>query len=471
MTTVVGSTVDCLVSWAGPVDLPLRDEADVQAACGIMHVHGRRYGRPTPLGVDYASMAAGLLAVQGGLAARLGGMRGVAINRVSTSVAQAALLSVSQYLAAATADDPEQAGEQGGPPFTSADDVRFEVETLDAEPWLRFWTLLGAPEFAVRQGWRAFQHRFATATCPLPAELHATARAAGFAAVTDVAARTGVSAVAVRDLWVESPVRPWEVSAVSGARAAPGLGTGTGLPLDGLVVVESCRRVQGPLAGHLLRLLGATVVRVEPPGGDPMRWVPPMSGDCSARFRALNRGKHVVEADITTPAGRAAVRELVSAAHVFLHNWAPGKASALGLAAADLARVRPGLVYAWASGWGDRLGPHPPIGTDYVVQAHSGLAAAAGPSLMTLTDVLGGLVCASGVLSGLVARARTGLSQRVDSSLLSAALTARYARVAEPRTPSVEVCTDLAALAADPRFAPALEHDGCWFVRAPWEFE
>jgi hypothetical protein len=99
------------------------------------------------------------------------------------------------------------------------------------------------------------------------------------------------------------------------------------------------------------------------------------------------------------------------------------------------------------------------------------MAAVAGPSLMTLTDVLGGLVCASGVLAGLVARARTGLSQRVDSSLLSAAMTARYARPVVRSSPTAVVCTDLAELAADPRFAGALEHDGCWFVRPPWEFE
>lgn len=92
-------------------------------------------------------------------------------------------------------------------------------------------------------------------------------------------------------------------------------------------------------------------------------------------------------------------------ADVFLHNWAPGRAESWHLTAADLAAVRPGPVYAAASGWGSHLGDHPPLSTDYVVQAHSGLAAALSPpheapapSLMTMTDVLGGLVCARGVL-------------------------------------------------------------------------
>lgn len=468
MTTTVGAVVDCAVSWAGPVGLPLRGEQDVQAACGVMHVNGRAYGKPVALAFDYASLTAGLLAVQGGLAARLGALRGMAIRQVTTSVAQAALLSVSQYLAAATADDAEEIGAPGGPPFVSADGVRFEIETLDALDWHRFWTRLSAPEQAVRQGWRPFHQRFATATCPLPASLHEAAREHVFTDLIVHAELSGVSIMALRETWAADQ-RPWRVTPLPASRAWPGLGRGTGLPLDGLVVVESCRRVQGPLAGHLLRLLGATVVRVEPPGGDPLRWVAPLSGDCSARFLALNRGKQVVEADITTAAGRDAVRELVAGADVFLHNWAPGKAVTLGLDADDLARVRPGLVYAAASGWGDRLRPQPPIGTDYLVQAYSGMAAY-GPSLMTLTDVLGGVVSATGVLAGLLARARTGLAQRVDSSLLSSALTGRYARPEAREAPSVDVCTDLATLAADPRFAAAFDRDGCCFVRAPWEF-
>jgi len=105
------------------------------------------------------------------------------------------------------------------------------------------------------------------------------------------------------------------------------------LSLSGIVVLESCRRVQGPLAGHLLRMLGATVVRIEPPGGDPLRWVPPMAGDTSARFLALNRGKPAVEIDLRT--GRDEVLDLAAAADVFVHNWAPGKAARWGLEAGD----------------------------------------------------------------------------------------------------------------------------------------
>lgn len=459
------SEVDCEIDWAGPVRSPLAHEGDVQAACGISHVHGRRYGRPTPLLVDYASVVAGVLAAQGVLAARLAGLR-----RVSTSVAQAALLSVSQYLAAASAG--ERSHGTGGPPFTSADGIRFELETLDAQPWQRFWTRLGAPHSAVRGGWSPFQQRFATACCPLPAALHQAVAAVGYHQVVEAARHAEVSIVPLATELPPVDLPPWRGTPTGGHGRRPARVPVAGRPLAGVVVVEACRRVQGPLAGHVLGLLGATVVRVEPPGGDPARGVPPTAGGTSARFVALNRGKRAVELDITTEAGRRGVRELVAGADVFLHNWAPGKAEAVGLDVAALSATRPDLVYAWASGWGELLGPRPPLGTDFVVQAHSGLAAAVGPdpSLMTLTDVLGGLVSATGVLAALLARDRTGAGQRVDSSLLSSALLCRDAPVAPRAGTTVATRTDLATLATDPDFADALEWDECCLVRPPWTF-
>ncbi|MGP4043614.1 CoA transferase [Streptomyces sp. 2A115] len=564
----VTATVGWDIDWQGPLPVSLPDEHAVQAACGIMHVHGRAAGRPTPLAVDYASTVAGVLTAQGVCAALVARAEGADVTRVRTSVSQAALLALAQYLAAATAhgdgaaDGHEQGaagtgapgtGEvflaPGGCPFVSADGVRFELETLDAHRWLDFWQRLGMDRGETGRGWRPFQQRFATATCSLPPALPETVRRASYAAVRVAADRSGVAVLPVReDPLPPTATRPWTLTPCPGPagaaigrpltddasrRAAPTQVK----PLAGLRVVESTRRVQGPLAGHVLRLLGADVVRVEPPGGDPMRGIPPLAGACSARFSALNAGKAVTEIDFTSAKGRQEVRELVSEADVFLHNWAPGKAAGLGLDAEDLHSVRPGLVYAWASGWGEVLGPEPPVGTDYLVQAHSGLAAAVrpvheppAPSLLTLTDVLGGLVSAQGVLAGLLARLRTGEGQRVDSSLFSAAALVprrprragwtdrplrtrdgylslgpgarerpdRIARalglgasagvaeiVSRARTrataawlprlsaagmSATPVCTSLADLARDPRFAPALSVGEYATPLAPWEF-
>ncbi|WP_258317576.1 CoA transferase [Streptomyces sp. SM18] len=418
--------------WAGPVTGPLAGEEAVQAACGIMHVHGRAAGRPLPLGVDYAATAAGVLAAQGVCAVLFARHRGLGLGEVRTSAAQGALLALSQYLAAATAPPggSREPGAPGGATLVSAEGTAFEIETLDPEAWRGFWHRLGVPARSAGHGWGPFQQRFATAVCPLPGELRAAARAQPLAALCAAAQAEGVSLVPLPDGPVpDVPVEP--VCLTAGPTYAPvfaGRASGA-LPLTGVRVVESTRRVQGPLAGHVLRLLGAEVVRVEPPGGDPMRGLPPLASGGSVRHSALNAGKRVVEADLRTAAGRAAVRALVADADVFVHNWAPGRAARLGLDADDLWRVRPGLVHAGASGFGDAYPPgSTPIGTDYLAQARSGLAAAlrpAGevpaPSLMTLTDVLGGLLCAHAVVAGLLRRERGGHGVRAASSLLSAA--------------------------------------------------
>ncbi|MCC9305929.1 CoA transferase [Kitasatospora sp. RB6PN24] len=480
--------VTCALDWAGPVAMPLASEADVQAACGLAAVHGRRYGAARPLGIEYASAAAGVLAVQGLLAARLAVLRGGQARRVRTSVAGAALLAVGQYLAAATADDPPEPtrADDGPPPFTSADGVRFEIEALDPGQWLAFWSGLGVARPVVGQGWPPFQLRFATGSCSLPAELDMATRQLSYCQLSRAATAVGVSIVPVR-AHGPSGYRPppWRIEGVPGPGSPLPAASADGAPLAGLVVVEMTRRLQGPLVGHLLARLGAEVIRVEPLGGDPSRGVPPMVGEVSARFHALNRTKRVVEADPRSSAGRRAIRELIAGAEVFLHNLAPGKAEAFGLDPAQLSAEHPGLVHACASGWGGLVdteggtssGALLPVGTDYLVQAYSGLAALVtppgrpvAPALLTITDVFGGLISATGVLAALVARAGSGLGQRVDSSLFSAAIA-----LLDTATPADAPAARFAAvapeeLAADPRFAAALHHDRCVLPRAPWEF-
>ncbi|KAB8165825.1 CoA transferase [Streptomyces sp. 3MP-14] len=420
-----------VTDWAGPVDLPLVDERTVQAGCGIAHVHGRAAGAPRPLAVEYAATVAGVLTAQGVCAALLARRRGLALRRVTTSVAQAALLSLTQYLAAATAPDGRaEEHPPGSATLVSADGVPVEIETLAPDAWRAFWRRLGVPAALAGRGWAPFQRRFATGVCPLPEPLRSAARAVPLAGLAEAAALAGLSLVALADdpdpAGLPAPLRLRRAPAHGAAPLPP---AGGPLPLAGLRVVEATNRVQGPLAGHVLRLLGAEVLRIEPPGGDPMRGLPPLSGDCSARFAALNAGKSAVEADLSTEAGRRTATELAAGADVFLHNWPPGRAERLGLDAPDLWRARPELVYAAASGFGDAFGhDSPPIGTDYLAQAHAGLAAALRPadepptpSLMTLTDVLGGVLSAHGVVAALLRRATTGRGARVDSSLLSAA--------------------------------------------------
>ncbi|MFD9407402.1 CoA transferase [Streptomyces sp. NPDC059989] len=547
-----------VTGWGSPAGEPvngLADEATVQAATGVMAVHGRRDGVPRGLAADYTATATAVLTVQGLLAGLVGQARGgTASRQVTTGADRAGLLTVSQYFAATGADEGEAAElAPGGPPFTSAEGLLFELETLDPGDWAAFWRALKAPADAIRAGWRPFQFRYATACAPFPAALHAVTRAHPLERIRRAAAHSGAEVCVLRTLAERAAehdgAAPWSLRLLEprlleprhpepGPEPEPARGSADrtsgptpARPLAGLTVLEAGRRIQAPLAAHLLGLLGADVIRIEPPGGDPLRGMPPACSGISARWLALNRGKQAVEIDIKTAADRRRLREMAAGADVFLHNWAPGKASELGLDADDLARVNPALVYAYTSGWADRL-DDAPMGTDFMVQARTGVGEAVrpqgeppAPSLMTLLDVLGGLHGAEAVLAGLLLRARTGHGVRVDSSLLGAAdtLTApalrRAARGEHPRRPAgfrhpqrtadgwiaptdacaaaataydlrelstedalsqlrshglaaTAVTTDLAALHHDPRFAGSISRDahGAPAVPDPWSF-
>ncbi len=145
-----GHGLHCGISWYGPSGLgPARvgSEATVQARSGLMHLHGRDAGGPRRLGLELASVAAGVLSACGVLAGLVARRRGGDACEVETSVLQAGLLAVSHYVAAVSCDDewvPAPPGPEPGPPFRSSDGHWFEIETLDPEAWKGFWYRLGA---------------------------------------------------------------------------------------------------------------------------------------------------------------------------------------------------------------------------------------------------------------------------------------------------------------------------------------
>jgi CoA:oxalate CoA-transferase len=426
------------VSWYGPAGFPADhpgSEATIQARCGLMQVNGRDAGTPRRLGLEVASIAAGILAAQGVIAAAFAGLRrGVPAPTVHTSVLQAGLLLLSHYFVVATGLGDAVPGPPlpaPGPPFRSEDGQWFEIETLDAEPWLAFWTALGVPaDVDLGRAWTLFRWRYERAACSLPSELHEATRRRPLAELHQVAAGAEVSLTPLRtyaevlaDLGAGagSPVLrsgPSSAAAwpVDVSPAAPG-----SLPLSGVRVVEATSRIQGPFAGMLLRMLGADITRIQPPEGDYGR-----AAQC------LHRGKDAVRLDLGRPTGRAALVDLVGEADVFLHNWRPGKAAEWDLEFDDLAARRPGLVYANTSGWGDRPEARRLVGTDFLVQAHAGMGHGlhpdgepAFPSRVILCDLFGGLVAAEGVVTGLYRRARDGRGCEVRSSLLVGALAAQ----------------------------------------------
>ncbi|MCC2680812.1 MAG: L-carnitine dehydratase/bile acid-inducible protein [Nitrosospira multiformis] len=451
--------VTCEITrWEDPSRQAVVSENIMQAACGLMSVHGRTHRQPKPLGLNYVSTLTAALALQGSIAASIGRLRGLPLSRSTVSMAAAGLLSMSQYIAGATASEsPETAASTRSllgsssacPPFVSLDGVIFELETLDAGPWQKFWSALDVSSAAAGKGWRAFLLRYARAASPLPDELSRAISKLTYHRISQMCARTGMAICPVRSIddraqdddarqiWQQGP---WSFSSFSSepkpnGESLPPTDSGLpedDLPLSGFKVIESCRRIQGPLAGHLLALLGATVIRIEAPGGDPLRGMPPMAEGCSARFQALNRLKTVREIDIKSAAGKTEIRELVRHADIFLHNWAPGKAVLLNLDHGDLAAINPSLIYAYAGGWATDCAEHVSSnsmpGTDFMAQAYSGVAGKVaeaggnhGGSLFTVLDVLGGVVAAQGMTIALLNRCMNNVGTKVTSSLMSAA--------------------------------------------------
>ena len=452
-----GTTLEATVSCGSSSDDGCDEEMHAQAVSGLMAVHGRSYGRPTRIGLNVCSMAAGVLLVHAALATLICARRGRQMTGARTSAVRAALLFLSHHIAAATCGDPwapPSPWTKPGPPVRSLDGVWFELEALSPEAWTRFWVSLGAEREVAESAWLAFAFRQNTAYCTLPDGLHAAASSATMTSVCQAATAAGVAicglrgyADVVRDLrsqaserqlawteekWALAPgITPWVVAPfpATARRPAPREPPRPDAPLNGIRVVESTTRIQGPLAGLLLRHLGADVVRVEPPGGDPARFVAPRAGDVGAAFLAYNCGKRVVELDYATPAGRRELHDLIGTADVFLHNWRKGRASDLGLTASDVSAVNPAAVYAEATGWGVAENV-PTIATDPLVQAHAACGegirppdAPAFPSRVTLADCMGGLLAAEAILAALYHRELTGSGAAVSTSLLSGGLT------------------------------------------------
>jgi crotonobetainyl-CoA:carnitine CoA-transferase CaiB-like acyl-CoA transferase len=426
-------------------------EAGIQADSGMMALHGADHGRPRRLGLDVASVAAGILAAQAVLAALLARSRGLAVPAVATSVLQGALVLLTHHVAIATCGDAFPVrlppAPRRGSPFRTADGEWVELEALGGDAWLALWARLGVREPSIAaSAWLPFVYRHLAGRCAVPDALHDATRRHTLAELRRAADECGIALCRVRtyaELLADDRTRepaggadggagaPWAIEGTLGAASPPARRDAAppAAPLAGLRVVEVTSRLQGPLAGLLLRQLGAEVVKVEPPGGDFGRHSPPLAGGTGAAYLAYNRGKQVVEIDYKRPDGRARLAALAADADVFLHNWPLGRAESLGLDAATLARANPRLVVAHASGWGP--GPDEPtrVAGDQLVQAYAACGAGLNPvdeppfpSRVTLVDATGGLLACEGVLAGLLLRERTGRGCAVHTSLLAGAM-------------------------------------------------
>jgi CoA:oxalate CoA-transferase len=204
-------------------------------------------------------------------------------------------------------------------------------------------------------------------------------------------------------------------------------------PLEGIKVIEIGQEIQGPFAGLFLADQGADVVKVEnKETGDLSRWMAASliggpgvrNAAVSHYFIAMNRGKRSITADLKKPAAIEIVRRMVKAYDVLLTNYRPGVLDRLGLGYEEVRKLNPRIVYAQGSSWGPK-GPwvmRP--SRDTLAQAASGIMAKTGmpsdPPLAAgifVADHTGALSLAGGILAALVARERTGTSQKVDVSI------------------------------------------------------
>jgi crotonobetainyl-CoA:carnitine CoA-transferase CaiB-like acyl-CoA transferase len=200
--------------------------------------------------------------------------------------------------------------------------------------------------------------------------------------------------------------------------------------LDGYRVLDLSIAMAGPLASMRLGDLGADVVKIEPTTGEWQRHTAAGGAagkEVNASFLALNRNKRSLAVNLKSPAGRELVARLVAGADVFLQNHRPGVAERLGVDYPSIAALKPDIVYASISGYGE-TGPYAQRpGQDLLLQSMSGALYSsgrvedppqAGPYF--LADAITAYSAFEGVLAALLHRERTGEGQLVQVNMLDA---------------------------------------------------
>lgn len=210
-------------------------------------------------------------------------------------------------------------------------------------------------------------------------------------------------------------------------------------PLHGIKVLDVSIMAAGPWTAALLGMLGAEVVKVEPPAGDATRWALPTQNGMGTNFMAMNVNKKDIILDMKTEAGRAQALALAASADIIVQNFRVGVIDKLGLGYETVSALNPRVVYCSISGFGEE-GPLRHAGcADPIMQAFSGFGRLNGGigeeveafRFTGFIDLATASVAAQSILAALVHRDETGLGQEVCVSMLEAALEMQGTRVAE----------------------------------------
>lgn len=202
--------------------------------------------------------------------------------------------------------------------------------------------------------------------------------------------------------------------------------------LDGVRVVDFTSVIAGPYCTRLMADLGAEVLKIEPPGGEFARHVPPMRQGVSAVYGQLNCGKKSISLDLKRPAAADIVKQLVRTYDVVVENFSPGVMARLGLDYGTLAQANPAVIMCSISGYG-QTGPsaqRPAYAP--VVQAESGFDQVYlqyQPSLERplnmgppVADTTASLQALGAINAALFYRQRTGQGQHIDIAMFDAIL-------------------------------------------------
>ncbi len=200
----------------------------------------------------------------------------------------------------------------------------------------------------------------------------------------------------------------------------------TAYPLQGLVVIDLSQIYNGPYATYLMALGGATVIKVEPPGGESLRRRGAVGG-AALPFAMLNGCKQSIVLDLKSTMGKDALRGLAARADVLVENFAPGVMDRLDLGAESLMAANCRLIYASSSGFG-RDGPYSSYpAMDLTVQAMGGVMhttgfpdrppVKAGPAM---ADFFAGIHLYGAITTALFERERTGVARRLEVAMQDA---------------------------------------------------
>ena len=206
-------------------------------------------------------------------------------------------------------------------------------------------------------------------------------------------------------------------------------------PLAGCRVIELAHIMAGPVAGLMLADMGADVIKVEKnTGDDTRRMTPPTIEGESAAYMMMNRNKRGIVLNLKQGDGRDILLKLIREADVVIENYRRGTMETLGLGYETLREINPKLIYLEISGFG-RTGPYADRGGfDLIAQGMSGLMSITGEgpdhppvkSGAPVTDITAGILGAMGVAAAYAHCLRTGVGQKVDTSLFEAGITHTY---------------------------------------------